>query len=75
MTYWEIAELVEAHGVVLCSRGDALFVSRAPAPEGYVRMRCHYCDTDVLLAKWVVNRLLQDMRKGDNNIDRVGEEE
>lgn len=51
MTIWEIQELVEQHKPVLCNCGHALFASRATAVEGYIRMRCHHCDTDVMLAK------------------------
>lgn len=64
MTIWEIQELVEKHKPVLCNRGHALFVSQATAAEGYIRMRCHYCDTDVMLAKWVVDWIVSEQAAG-----------
>lgn len=55
MTYGEIEKLLEEEQPLLCSCGSDLYLSLMQRSEGYLRLRCPDCDTDVLLARWVLD--------------------
>lgn len=57
MTYDEIEKLLEEQQPLLCTCGSDLYISLMQRTEGYTRLRCSECETDVLLADWVLEQI------------------
>lgn len=63
MTYGEIEQLLEEHKPVLCVCGNTPYASLMQRWEGYIRLRCSECDTDMLLASWVLDLISLEATK------------
>lgn len=59
MTYGEIEQLLEEHEPILCTCGSTLYASLMQHTEGFIRLRCADCETDVLLARWVLDLITE----------------